>query len=490
MEWLEGLKESELFEAIKAALAIAVSLYPHELRRRRDAFAEQLFAPRPLESPQSDLLEPCDGLMLPVAGKVGVQNKQMKLKHHEQERRSRRQEEQDEPEEVEEHVEGQRNGEEQGGQEHESDEGIEGMDEEYDEAEALTDQMEEEDRQIQEINQIKMKITDLVLDDEELLELLCKLQKMQISVEALKGTEIGKEVNGLRKHSSKRISSLSKVLVREWKDLVDDWVKSAGDIAVAALAGSSSGSTQDDHGESGLPSPPLELGALLAAVHPPSAELFQLFDEDWDDELFTGTGPSPPRYDGGRAHIQPHCSELELQGRRSNTGQDPPVANMKSRSSASNNFQPLERGFQHSAVEGANASSRRIAKVSRVSSGTYQSQCPVDRLLPLKGTSHGVVRKVGSQSLQLIANRPKVCQPTTQALEDTSLAARLEVAKRRLQERYQEVENAKRSRVVQCRKFRQKEFEYKHCSGVVKRLKFGENLPVKNKVTQTGSLHE
>ncbi|CAM6026536.1 unnamed protein product [Sphagnum balticum] len=452
MEWLEGLKESELFEAIEAALAIAVSLYPHELRRRRDAFAEQLFAPRPLESPQSDLLEPCDGLMLPVAGKVGVQNKQMKLKHQEQERRSRRQEEQDEPqeveEEVEEHVEGQRNGEEQ---EQESDEGIEGMDEEYDEAEALTDQMEEEDRQIQEINQIKIKITDLVLDDEELLELLCKLQKMQISVEALKETEIGKEVNGLRKHSSKHISSLSKVLVREWKDLVDDWVKSAGDIAVAALAGSSSDSTQDDHGECGLPSPPLEPGALLAAVHPPSGELFQLFDEDWDDELFTGTGPSPPPYDGGRVHIQPHCNGLELQGRRESraTRQDPSVANMKSRASASNNFPPLERGFEHSAAEDANASSSRTAKVSRVSPGSYQSQCPMDRLLPLKGTSHGVVRKVGSQSLQQIANRPKARQPTTQALEDTSLAARLEVAKRRLQERYQEVENAKRSRVVQ-----------------------------------------
>ncbi len=222
-------------------------------------------------------------------------------------------------------------------------------------------------------------------------------------------------------------------------------------LLLAALAGSSSGSTQDDHGESGLPSPPLEPGALLAACHPPSAELFQLFDEDWDDELFTGTGPSPPPYDGGRAHIQPHCSGLELQGRRESraTGQDPSVANMKSRASAPNNFQPLERGFEHSAAEGANASSSRTAKVSGVSPGSYQSQCPMDRLLPLKGASHGVVRKVGSQSLQLIASRPKARQLTTQALEDTSLAARLEVAKRRLQQRYQEVENAKRSRVVQ-----------------------------------------
>ncbi|CAK9251532.1 unnamed protein product, partial [Sphagnum jensenii] len=214
--------------------------------------------------------------------------------------------------------------------------------------------MEEESRQIQEINRIKMRITDLELDDEELLLLLQTLQEMQISVEALKETEIGKEVNGLRKHLSKRIRSLAKLLVNGWKDMVNDWVKSAGDVAAAAaLAGSSSGSTQDDHGENGLPSPPLEPGALLAAVHPPSAELFQLFDEGWDDDLTTGPGPSPAPRNATRTDTLPHRSgPTPPQGRREIRARspDPPVANMKSRVAASNTNKPLKRGFEHTAA--------------------------------------------------------------------------------------------------------------------------------------------
>ncbi|CAK9191040.1 unnamed protein product [Sphagnum troendelagicum] len=389
MEWLEGLKESQLFEAIEAALAIAARHYPHELRRRRDAFAEQLFAPQAVESSQCDLLKPGNCLIPQDSGEVDVRNKQ-RLQNQHRDQEERREEEDDEEEE----------------EEQAQEEGTEGMGEEYDEVEALTDQMEEESRQIQEINRIKMRITDLELDDEELLLLLQTLQEMQISVEALKETEIGKEVNGLRKHSSKRIHSLAKLLVNGWKDMVNDWVKSAGDVAAAAaLAGSSSGSTQDDHGENGLPSPPLEPGALLAAVHPPSAELFQLFDEGWDDDLTTGPGPSPAPRNATRTDTLPHRSgPTPPQGRREIRARspDPPVANMKSRVAASNTNKPLKRGFEHTAA-----------------------------------------------SLQMIAKRPKVHQGMQQTLEDTSVAARLEVAKRRLQERYQQVENAKKSRVVQ-----------------------------------------
>ncbi|CAK9855776.1 unnamed protein product, partial [Sphagnum jensenii] len=421
---------SQLFEAIEAALAIAARHYPHELRRRRDAFAEQLFAPQAVESSQCDLLKPGNCLIPQDSGEVDVRNKQ-RLQNQHRDQEERREEEDDEEEEVE--VE-------------------EGMGEEYDEVEALTDQMEEESRQIQEINRIKMRITDLELDDEELLLLLQTLQEMQISVEALKETEIGKEVNGLRKHSSKRIRSLAKLLVDGWKDMVNDWVKSAGDVAAAAaLAGSSSGSTQDDHGENGLPSPPLEPGALLAAVHPPSAELFQLFDEGWDDDLTTGPGPSPAPHNATRTDTLPHRSgPTPPQGRREIRARspDPPVANMKSRVAASNTNKPLKRGFEHTAAVGVNTN--KTAKVSRGSLASSQlHDHPIDSTSPVKGTSKGVVAKGGSQSLQMIAKRPKVHQGMQQTLEDTSVAARLEVAKRRLQERYQEVENAKKSRVVQ-----------------------------------------
>jgi len=51
-----------------------------------------------------------------------------------------------------------------------------------------------------------------------------------------------------------------------WKELVDEWVKTAGNVAVAAVAGtlpdSVSPATADDENE--LPSPPLDDGAFLA----------------------------------------------------------------------------------------------------------------------------------------------------------------------------------------------------------------------------------
>jgi hypothetical protein len=472
MEWLERLKEPELFEIIEAALAIAASLHPHELRRRRDAFAEQLFAPQRalLDRPP---LKPANRLMPEIAGEGGGvrrgEEEQQKLKNRnlEHDRRTREEEEEEEEEAVEEvedeHEEDDDEAEvvveERGRQEEqivreqelEEEEEIEGIgEEEYDEAEALTDQMEEESRQILEINRIKRRITDMALDDddeeeEQLLGLLRTLQDMQISVEALKETEIGKEVNGLRKHSSKRICSLAKLLVKGWKDMVNDWVKSAGDVAAAAAlaAGSSSGSTQDEHGENGngLPSPPLEPCALLAATaHPASAELFEFLDPD--------PNPLPCDHHARATTTQPHRREPELQqGRREirASSLDTPVTNVKSLVSPSN--KPLKRGCEHLAAEGGNA--KRTMKVSRVSLSSSWAQHPVDRSSPLKGTSNGVVKKAGSQPLHLATNQ-NVHQGLPQALrEDMSVAARLEVAKRRLHERYQEEENAKKSRVVQ-----------------------------------------
>jgi hypothetical protein len=484
MEWLERLKEPELFEIIEAALAIAASLHPHELRRRRDAFAEQLFAPQRalLDRP---LLKPANRLMPEIAGEGGgvrrEEEEQQKLQNRnlDHDMRTREEEVEEEEEEAVEEVEDEQEEdddeaevvvEERGRQEEqivreqelEEEEEIEGIgEEEYDEAEALTDQMEEESRQILEINRIKKRITDMALDDddeeeeEQLLGLLRTLQDMQISVEALKETEIGKEVNGLRKHSSKRICSLAKLLVKGWKDMVNDWVKSAGDVAAAAAlaAGSSSGSTQDEHGENGngLPSPPLEPCALLAATaHPASAELFEFLDEDWDEDLATDPDPNPlPCDHHARATTtQPHRREPELQqGRREirASSLDTPMTNAKSQVSPSN--KPLKRGCEHVAAEGGNAI--RTMKVSRVSLSNSWAQHPVDRSSPLKGTSNGVVKKAGSQPLHLASNQ-NVHQGLPQALhEDMSVAARLEVAKRRLHERYQEEENAKKSRVVQ-----------------------------------------
>lgn len=77
---------------------------------------------------------------------------------------------------------------------------------------------------------IKETLDDSMKSDGAVLLGLQKLESLQISVDVLKETEIGKHVNTLRKHSCKEIRLLAKGLVRHWKELVDDWVNGAGTL--------------------------------------------------------------------------------------------------------------------------------------------------------------------------------------------------------------------------------------------------------------------
>uniref|UniRef100_J3LCN3 TFIIS N-terminal domain-containing protein n=2 Tax=Oryza brachyantha TaxID=4533 RepID=J3LCN3_ORYBR len=48
---------------------------------------------------------------------------------------------------------------------------------------------------------------------------------MDITYKALQETDIGRHVNGLRKHPSGEVRLLVKQLIRKWKEIVDDWVR-------------------------------------------------------------------------------------------------------------------------------------------------------------------------------------------------------------------------------------------------------------------------
>ncbi|CAA7404464.1 unnamed protein product [Spirodela intermedia] len=73
---------------------------------------------------------------------------------------------------------------------------------------------------------IKEHLHDPDQSDESLVHMLHTLADMDLTFKALKGTDVGRHVNGLRKHPSSEVRRLVKNLVRKWKDLVDDWVKS------------------------------------------------------------------------------------------------------------------------------------------------------------------------------------------------------------------------------------------------------------------------
>uniref|UniRef100_A0A2N9I249 TFIIS N-terminal domain-containing protein n=1 Tax=Fagus sylvatica TaxID=28930 RepID=A0A2N9I249_FAGSY len=75
------------------------------------------------------------------------------------------------------------------------------------------------------ILEIKEHLEDPQQTEESLVELLQTLADMDITFQALKETDIGRHVNRLRKHSSNDVRRLVKLLVRKWKDIVDEWVK-------------------------------------------------------------------------------------------------------------------------------------------------------------------------------------------------------------------------------------------------------------------------
>ncbi|PKU76253.1 probable mediator of RNA polymerase II transcription subunit 26b [Dendrobium catenatum] len=75
--------------------------------------------------------------------------------------------------------------------------------------------------------------------DSVLYESLRSLQIMQLSVEILKATEIGRTVSALRKHSSTQIRKLVRTLIDGWKMLVDEWVQSTAPITEKTITDSS-----------------------------------------------------------------------------------------------------------------------------------------------------------------------------------------------------------------------------------------------------------
>lgn len=75
------------------------------------------------------------------------------------------------------------------------------------------------------ILEIKEQLEDPEQTEDYLVELLQNLADMDITFQALKDSDIGRHVNRLRKHPSNEVRRLVKLLVRKWKEIVDEWVK-------------------------------------------------------------------------------------------------------------------------------------------------------------------------------------------------------------------------------------------------------------------------
>ncbi|XP_028102605.1 probable mediator of RNA polymerase II transcription subunit 26b isoform X2 [Camellia sinensis] len=299
----------------------------------------------------------------------------------------------------------------------------------YGEAEALTDDIEEESQIFWEVLRIK-KIIDNRQDESDsvLFDSLRRLQLMVLSVDTLKATEIGKSVNALRKHGSKQIRYLARTLIEVWKDMVDAWVIATAAIADAEGTPESVNPSVVDEEEEGLPSPPLDEGAFLNNA---TIELSQFFDGIDDDGNPRNSGEFKKNRENGR---NPSMANQTVPKWKQQVPHEPYVPATDKKGEERKNQEPVMK--KPNAVV-------KPHKPLNTESG------------PGRLTKLNMEQKVSNETKsQQNSNRPITIQKKPLAAQEDKPkclddAAKLEAAKRKLHERYQQAENAKRQRTIQ-----------------------------------------
>ncbi|KAL5546720.1 hypothetical protein UlMin_006407 [Ulmus minor] len=397
---------SDIFDIIDHAIMVAASDCPKEFRLRRDRIAERLFSSRLTKCSGCDRVElslPCDEEEYEGC-KSGFDRDGGELEAGAS-KESKVNSSRDDPREM----------------------NLNGVSNySYGEAEALTDEIEEENQIVGEVFRIKEILRNFEDEsDSVLFDSLRKLQLMALSVDTLKATEIGKAVNRLRKHGSSEIRNLSRTLIEVWKDMVDEWVNAAATIAVPSeeegTPDSVNPSVVDE--EEGLPSPPLDELAFFAAAESGPMELSQFFDGMDDD--------GNPRNNG------------EFTKNREN-GRKPSMEN-----------QNIVKRKQHSSNEANVLPKENKVQQVRKQEGVVKPNKPLNTDSgPGRPPKPSSEQKVNNQTkLQQkpagIQRRPFSAPQNKFKCSDEDVQMKLEATKRKLQERYQQAENAKKQRTIQ-----------------------------------------
>lgn len=404
---------SDIFDIIQHAILVAASDCPKEFKLRRDQIAETLFSCKMIKCVG------CDHVELGVKSEAdggfefeGGRSKESKVD-------SCRDDDHDDDGVDDDHQMNDQMG------SHFS----------YDDAEALTDEIEKEAQ----IHGEVMRIKEILENSEDepnssLLDLLRRLELMVMSVETLKATEIGKTVNVLRKHGSKDIRQLARTLIESWKVMVDEWVDAKATATVAT--GPPEGATpeslnpsivvDEDHG---LPSPPLDDLAFFA-TQPTTMELSRFFDGLEDEEI---PGHSTELNEDKETVRKPAENNRTVKQRpRLPVVSISPPKDKKNEQSrkldASLNKQVAPSKLKVPVADTRAARPAKLSVAQRVHTETKLQQKP---------------EKVAIQ-------RPPVSQQNKPRCSDeASVQVKLEATKRKLQERYQQAENAKRQRTIQ-----------------------------------------
>jgi len=269
------------------------------------------------------------------------------------------------------------------------------------------------------------------------LELLRRLQELDLAFDTLDVTAIGKAVANFRKHSSKQIRNLVRSLIESWKRTVDVWIARRRE-AVVDHTPQSMGPSSLEQEERGVNSTPMDEGDLFATpsttIRLSEENQGSKFSDGMDDDgsVMNNTGGSdcgqryptnqeparrPPmgqRYDSDPYWRQEHSAVRQSRPQELSNGQTKEefVAEMLARPSnaESGPGRPQARPRQHQDASPAQ--------------GRTQS-APSE-----KSAAHHDANSVRAK-LELAKN------------------AKLEATKRKLQEGYQEFDNAKKQRTIQ-----------------------------------------
>uniref|UniRef100_A0A7N0TIY1 TFIIS N-terminal domain-containing protein n=1 Tax=Kalanchoe fedtschenkoi TaxID=63787 RepID=A0A7N0TIY1_KALFE len=291
----------------------------------------------------------------------------------------------------------------------------------YGDAEALTDEIEEESQLVGEVMRIKEILTNTQDESESTIyESLRRLQFLALTLEIIKSTEIGKVVNGLRKHSSGDVSHLAKLLIRVWKEMADEWVKATEQLAEAKNEGtpdSINPSVLDE--EEGLPSPPMDEGAFFAT--PQTMELSQFFDGMDDDGNLRNSGEFSKNRESGR--------------RPSSDNQN----SIMRKPHPTNNANVVRKEYSNVQEHKNRVTVSKPNKPSIAQSGPGR---------PQKANAEAQASSLVKHR-QALDKAPAQRKPLSGQHDAIFSEANLEATKKRLQERYQEAENAKKQRTIQ-----------------------------------------
>ncbi|KAE8661191.1 Transcription elongation factor family protein, putative isoform 2 [Hibiscus syriacus] len=278
------------------------------------------------------------------------------------------------------------------------------------------------------------RIKDVLLNSQDepdsiLFDSLRRLQLMELTVDVLKATEIGKVVNSFRRHSSKQTRHLAQTIIDGWKGLVDEWV-SATEAIVEGTPESMNPSVVDEEvvveEEEGLPSPPLDEGAFFA-TQPTSMELSQFFDGMDDDGNPQSNAEFKRNWDSGRKPSQEN--QTFSKGKKKTSSK----TNLGIKDDKSQQMKRLE------------PVAKPNSKPSSINTG---SGIPQKNNVEKKPNSEPSLLKTPDK--MAVLKKPLSCQQDKlKTSDELSVQQKLEATKRKLQERYQQAENAKRKRTIQ-----------------------------------------